>query len=240
MRTSSTYTVAITADDIEDLGGFEFDLSFDPNHLRIDDIALGDMLGSTGRSASKLGPSIDNTAGTATFGAFSFGSQSGPGSGALAILTFTTLSTPGASQLELQDVQILNTQAQSQPAQATSGGIVLSGTPLTVTRVITGDGLYTFDDACAQLQVIYTGEASAVTVTLVYRYPTPLSNRPLPRKYAITANGTGFAALLSLCYQDAEWQTTASPRKTTCSSIATPAKAAGAPSRRLSTRSTTW
>jgi len=53
-------------------------LNFDPAVVRVDNVTLGDFLGSTGRNTAPLGPEIDNDAGTVTFGAFSFGSEAGP------------------------------------------------------------------------------------------------------------------------------------------------------------------
>jgi hypothetical protein len=124
----TTYTMAIAVENAVDLGGFEFDLTFDPALLQVDDVGLGNFLGSTGRVTGELGPAIDNNVGTATYGAFSFGSQSGPsGAGTLAVVTFTTFITPGTSALNVQNVQLSNTNAQTLPLDVISGSVTILG-----------------------------------------------------------------------------------------------------------------
>jgi PKD repeat protein len=78
-------------------------------------------------------------------------------------------------------------------------------TPLAVSQEITpaNSGLYTFGDTCARLNFDDTGSLTAVTVTLIYTFPTAQSDhRPLPRRYDITGNGAGFSAALGLCYDE--------------------------------------
>ncbi|MBN1888717.1 MAG: S8 family serine peptidase [Thermoflexales bacterium] len=205
----SVYTLAVGVDNAEDMGAFQFDLAFDPALLRVDGVALGGSLDSTGRSIVDLGPVLDNAAGQVRYGAFSYGSSAGfSGTGQLAVITFTTFATPGASLLDLQNVQLVDAGAQNQPAQTADGRLViLSRTPLAVTRAITdGAGPYIFGDTCARLYFSDTGGLSLVTVTMVYSYPTAQAyTRPLPRSYSITGDKAGgFSALLALCYADAE------------------------------------
>ncbi|KPL20349.1 MAG: hypothetical protein AMJ93_12140 [Anaerolineae bacterium SM23_84] len=54
-----------------DLGGFEFALTFDPGVLRAEAVTLGPFLGSTGRTVSTVGPTINNAAGSLAFGGVS-------------------------------------------------------------------------------------------------------------------------------------------------------------------------
>ncbi len=78
-------------------------------------------------------------------------------------------------------------------------------TPLSVSQAITpaSSGLYTFGNTCARVYFTNTGSLTAVTVTLVYTFPTvQLHQRPLPRRYDIAGNGTGYAAMLGLCYDE--------------------------------------
>ena len=127
--TQASYALTITLEGAQDLGAFEFDLGFDPALLQVDDVTLGDFLGSTGRNTAELGPNISNDTGIVTYGAFSFGAQGGPdGAGVLAIVSFTTFITEGVSDLNLQSVQIINTQAQTQTVTAVGGSVaVLAG-----------------------------------------------------------------------------------------------------------------
>jgi hypothetical protein len=68
------------------------------------DVWLAPFLGSTGRTAQPIGPTIDNTVGIVTFVAFSLGSQAGPqGTGLLVTITFVAVGS-GTCELNLQDV----------------------------------------------------------------------------------------------------------------------------------------
>jgi PKD repeat protein len=125
-QATGTFNVAVQ--DVVDLGSFEFDLAFDPALMRVDDVALGDLLGSTGRSVGELGPSIDNAAGTLTYGGFSFGTPAGPtGDGTLAVITYTTLITPGVSPLDLSNVQLSDTDATPLPVASVDGSLEITG-----------------------------------------------------------------------------------------------------------------
>ena len=124
-----TFTVEVWIDDVEDLGGFEFDLYYDPSVIHVEDIALGDFPPSSGRSWVPVGPIIDNTNGFATFGGFSFGTQPGPsGSGVLAIITLHAVGE-GTSALDLDDVQVTDTGGQPQDVTTEDGSVVVGPTP---------------------------------------------------------------------------------------------------------------
>ncbi|MBU0490220.1 MAG: cohesin domain-containing protein [Chloroflexi bacterium] len=126
---SSPGTVDIMIDDAVDLGGFQFDLTFDATLMQVDSVALGSFLGSTGRTAFPVGPTIDNVNGLVTFGGASFGANPGPnGTGTLATVNFHTLGTPGASRLELENVQVLDTSASPQASTTVDGGVNIGST----------------------------------------------------------------------------------------------------------------
>lgn len=77
--------------------------------------------------------------------------------------------------------------------------------PFAVTLPITGPGQYDFGDTCARLSFAgnQTGTLTMASVKLSSTYPTTQTiNKPLPRRYDIAGNGTGFTATLSLCYDD--------------------------------------
>jgi hypothetical protein len=71
-----TFTVMI--DDASDLGAFEFELFYIPAIVTVEDVTVGEFLGSTGRAVIPLGPRIDNQAGRTIFGAFTLGLQPVP------------------------------------------------------------------------------------------------------------------------------------------------------------------
>jgi hypothetical protein len=123
---SDTFTVTVMVDDAADLGGFEFELAYEPLVVQVENVTFGDFLGSTGRNTALLGPDIDNDAGTVTFGGFSFGSEPGPdGSGALALVRLKAVGL-GSSPLDLQDVQLTDTKANPQTPSVEDGMVTVS------------------------------------------------------------------------------------------------------------------
>jgi C1A family cysteine protease len=89
----SVFTLTIGAQNAYLLGGFQTDITFDPAKVQVITATVGPFLGSTGRTVSPLGPTIDNTAGRLTLGAFTFGSNRGPsGAGDLAYIRLRALS----------------------------------------------------------------------------------------------------------------------------------------------------
>ena len=121
-----TFDVEVWIDGAEDLGSFEFKMSYDRGVVHVQTAQLGDFLGSTGRTAVPLGPNIDNVAGTLQLGAFGFGSQPGPnGSGVLAIVTLEAMGD-GQSGLHLHDVQVTDTLGQVQDVSTQDGSVEVS------------------------------------------------------------------------------------------------------------------
>ena len=124
-----TFTITVMIDEASDLSGFEFTLLFVTTTVTVDDVTLGNFLGSTGRSANPLGPIIDNQAGRGSFGAWTHGSAPGPdGTGELAIVSLTTQGV-GISPLDLQNVIVLDTAVGSQEATIEDGTVVVGGAP---------------------------------------------------------------------------------------------------------------
>jgi hypothetical protein len=93
----------------------------------VENVTLGSFPGSTGRSWSPVGPSIDNSAGSASFGGFSFGSQPGAsGTGSLAILSLSAQGSAGDStQLDLQDIQLLDSGGASETVTGRDGQVTI-------------------------------------------------------------------------------------------------------------------
>jgi len=124
-----TFTITVMIDEASDLGAFQFDLLYITTTVTVDGVALGDFLGSTGRPASPVVPIIDNQAGRARFGAWTLNSAPGPdGTGELAIVTLIAQGA-GISTLDLQDVLVLDTNAQLQTHTIEDGIVVVGGTP---------------------------------------------------------------------------------------------------------------
>ncbi len=109
------FTVTTVISNVTDLGGFEFDMLYDPTLLHVTGVSLADFPTSTGRTVTPIGPVIDNSSGQTTFGAFSMGSVNGPnGSGALAWITLEPQQT-GRSSLNLQNLQATDSAGEDLP-----------------------------------------------------------------------------------------------------------------------------
>jgi hypothetical protein len=120
------FTINAAVHSVSDLGGFQFTLHFNPNIVHADSASLGPFLSSTGRSASPLGPDIDNSAGTITFGGFTYGSQPGAtGSGVIAHITFSPQGQ-GASSLTWSDDTLSDTQGNAISHTRANGSVTIT------------------------------------------------------------------------------------------------------------------
>jgi hypothetical protein len=110
----SAFTFDVWIDNVDDLGGFQFDLDYDPSVVNVDVSSYGGaepgpFPGSTGRSVFETGPTVNNTTGDMTYGVYTTGAASGAsGSGTLATIYFTA-ENPGTSTLDLSNVQVTDT-----------------------------------------------------------------------------------------------------------------------------------
>jgi len=126
VHVNDTFTVDVAIGAVENLGGFEFTLTYDSNLIQFNEASLDDsFLASTGRTFSATGPTQGN--GTVTYGAFSLGANLGPsGDGVIATLTFTAL-TNGQSPIEFTDAQVTDIIGSTQNiAQKTGGEVIVN------------------------------------------------------------------------------------------------------------------
>ena len=94
--------MTLTVENVTNLAGFQTGLTYDPAVVNVTAANLGAFLNSTGRTVVPTGPTIDNTIGKVTFGAFSIGTQAGAsGAGTLATITFQPRAV-GSTALRLQ------------------------------------------------------------------------------------------------------------------------------------------
>ncbi|MEM7531998.1 MAG: S-layer homology domain-containing protein [Chloroflexota bacterium] len=102
-------TVYVEAVDVNDLGGFDFEMQFDPTMVQIDAVQITDFPASTGRFFIALVNQIDQSAGTVEFAAFS--AQPTPagvnGRGNLVEITLTGLAS-GNSILQFRKAKMTN------------------------------------------------------------------------------------------------------------------------------------
>jgi hypothetical protein len=108
---NENFQLQVMIEGVEDLGGFQIEVAYDPAIVTVEDAALGDFLTSVDRSVIPVGPQVNDEEGTMVFGAVTVGKEAGAsGSGVLATVSCKAHDT-GSSTLALQDVQILDTGA---------------------------------------------------------------------------------------------------------------------------------
>lgn len=124
----AVFAVNVLVDNVTDLGGYEFTVTFNPAVVHVQNVTLGPFLSATGRTTAALGPDTDNVAGTFTFGAYSFGSAAGVnGTGTVAQVTLQAMAS-GNSALTFTKAQLIDTQAAVLgPLTMTPGSVAVSG-----------------------------------------------------------------------------------------------------------------
>ncbi|MBI3942708.1 MAG: DNRLRE domain-containing protein [Chloroflexi bacterium] len=103
------------------LGGFQFDLVYDPNVVQAVGVTLGDHLTGTIRT---VGPAIDNQQGVVSFAAYVLAGPGATGQGNIANVIFRPI-TSGRSNLELRNVQLSDPTGQALPATTFNGYVVV-------------------------------------------------------------------------------------------------------------------
>jgi hypothetical protein len=116
------FTVDVLADDVSNLGAYEFTLEFDPSTLSYVGASDGSFLGSSGREVFCPDPIAG--VGTVTFGCgtYRFGTAGPSGSGQLAQVTFQAMGE-GPSPLDLTMVDPMDPLAKEISASAENGSV---------------------------------------------------------------------------------------------------------------------
>jgi hypothetical protein len=128
LAAGGTSSVTVLAQGVVNLGAFEFGIHYSPTVVHVDAISLGDFAASSHRTWTPLGPEIDNGAGVAWFGGYSFGDEPGlTGTVELATIAISAQKA-GESALHLEDVQIIDVQAVTQTV-TTEDGLAQAGPP---------------------------------------------------------------------------------------------------------------
>ncbi len=123
-------TIELDVANVADMGGFQLVITFDPAIVQVQNVTLGNFLSSTGRSVSPLGPTVDNTIGRISLGAFSFGSQAGPtGEGTLARITLMP-QAQGSSALALSNLSVTDSAGNAIAASTQDGQVTVAATAL--------------------------------------------------------------------------------------------------------------
>jgi hypothetical protein len=117
---NGTFSADIVVDvgtemDPNGLGAYEFDMVYDPNELGVISVSDAEELGETGRTVSKLGPTVDNETGRTTFAAYSYPPLDASGPKGTMVLARVTLRAhrPGWATLNLENALLTDTQANA-------------------------------------------------------------------------------------------------------------------------------
>ncbi|MGD2146866.1 MAG: cohesin domain-containing protein [Anaerolineae bacterium] len=142
---NEAFQVQVVVEGISDLGGFEFELAYDPTVLEVKDVAFGDFLGTTGRSVIPVGPALDDEEGMVAIGAATFGEQPGPsGAGVLATISYVARRA-GSSELRLQNAVVLDSSASLTPIETADGRVAVQepAAPATASTAVTASAVPT-------------------------------------------------------------------------------------------------
>jgi len=137
---TAKFDIEVEMGNDEDLGGFQFDLIYNPAEVTIDSIVLGNFLGSTEKTVYELPPVFDSFKETLTFGAYTIspGVKGPVGKGTLATLTFS-VKNQNDEKLSFDPNRswIINTAGDAVPAQL-KGGLITQTCKITVIPPIGG------------------------------------------------------------------------------------------------------
>ena len=175
IHTGDTFTLDIRAENITDLAGWQFDITFDPAILEAINVSEGNFLKTDGGSTFFQGGTIDNAAGKITgLSAARLSAQGVSGTGTLLQVRFKAKSG-GETELALHKFQFGSTTGDNIPAGPHEIRIVVEE------RLTTGD-------------VNRDGVVSILDLILVAQQ---LGKR-VPAGSAVDVNGDGVVSILDL------------------------------------------
>ena len=113
IHAGDTFTLDISAENVSDLAGWQFDVAFDPTALEAVDVSEGDFLKMDGSSTFFQDGTIDNVAGKiGGLSAARFSTQGASGTGVLVKVRFKAKSA-GETELTLPNLQFGSTTGDS-------------------------------------------------------------------------------------------------------------------------------
>ena len=175
IHANDTFTLDLTAEDVIDFAGWQFDLAFNPTILEAIEVNEGDFLKTGNGTTFFQKGSIDNTIGKITKLSSARLSEDGvTGTGTLLSVTFTA-KTPGQTQLTLENFQLA----------AITGESILVGLP---------EILITIEAQLTTGDVNRDGQVSILDMVLVARQ----FGNTVPSDSAVDINGDGVVNVLDL------------------------------------------
>ena len=170
-----TFMLEISAEDIYNLAGWQFDIAYDPTVLEAVEVKEGDFLKTGGGATFFQRGSIDNRLGKIKGLSTARLSEDGvSGTGTLLSVTFTAKAI-GQTQLKLENFQLASIIGEPIPAQPLETLITVAG------RLTTGD-------------VNRDGQVSILDMVLVARH----FGKPVPAHSEVDLNGDGIVNILDL------------------------------------------
>ncbi len=125
------FVVTIAIDNAQNLGAFEFEYNYSDAvaGATVNNIQLGGLLGSGGRTTGELRlASAPGRPGVPLYGAYSYGATTGPnGNGILATVTMTAIA-PGVSPLSLTGLKVTDVTGHERAVTTTAGSVTVAGT----------------------------------------------------------------------------------------------------------------
>ena len=185
---NETADVPLEISNVNNLGGIELNILYDPAFMTVNSVALGNFLGSTGRAATVIKNSNDTENGIVSFTAMTFAGPDGPsGNGVILTMNITTTATGGATGLTLTDVQFTDTVGTVLSLSLTNKTIFIG------TMVTAASTTQTIDENTSTPTISLTANLSAAitadtTVTL-----TPSGSAIINEDY--TLSGTTLSIL---------------------------------------------
>ena len=174
IHTDDTFTIDISAENVFDMAGWQFDIAFDPTILEAISVSEGNFLKTAGTTFFQAG-SIDNVAGKITaLSAARLSAQGVSGTGTLLQVTFKAKST-GETRLTLQNFELGTITGDLIPAGPHQVSITVEG------RLATGD-------------VNRDGRVSILDLILVAQQ----LGRRVSAGSAVDLNGDGIVSILDL------------------------------------------
>ncbi len=172
----STFSVEVVVESVRNLRGYQFDISFDPDILKVVSVTEGALLGSDGTGTFWIAPTItpgliDNIANTR------LGTNTGgiSGTGTLAIVQFKAKKF-GTSTIDLQEVKLLNSIPSKIPTNIFNG--LVSVEPIIDLWVLKYGSTTAFAGGTATYFLIYgnKGTDTAQDVELVDIFPPQMED----------------------------------------------------------------
>jgi len=175
IHAGDTFTLDLSAEDIYDFSGWQFDIAFDPAVLEAIEVNEGDFLKTGGGTTFFQKGKIDNRSGKITGLSSALLSEGGvTGTGTLLSVNFSA-KAGGETQLKLQNVQF-----------GASIGDLISAGPHEVTLVVAGQ-LATGD-------VNRDGQVSILDIILIAQQ----LGKTVPPHSAVDVNGDGTVSILDI------------------------------------------